>query len=80
MGRCHFEAQLVGEAADHTGGRGAQLLEINPDRRGAGKRLVACFAATDNLVKGGAGQAIQSMNLMLGLDERLTLEDPGGWP
>ena len=41
---------------------------------------VACFAATDNLIKGGAGQAIQSMNLMLGLDERLTLEDPGGWP
>ena len=45
-----------------------------------GKRVVACFAATDNLIKGGAGQAIQSMNLMLGLDERRTLEDPGGWP
>jgi len=45
-----------------------------------GKRLVACFSATDNLIKGGAGQAIQSMNLMLGLDERLTLEDTGGWP
>jgi LysW-gamma-L-alpha-aminoadipyl-6-phosphate/LysW-L-glutamyl-5-phosphate reductase len=45
-----------------------------------GKLTVACFSATDNLVKGGAGQAIQSMNLMLGLDERLTLEDPGGWP
>src|SRR6185312_6816827 len=45
-----------------------------------GKRVVTCFAATDNLVKGGAGQAIQSMNLMLGLDERTTLEDPGGWP
>ena len=29
---------------------------------------------------GGAGQAIQSMNLMLGLDERLSLEDPGSWP
>ena len=45
-----------------------------------GKRVVACFSVTDNLVKGGAGQAIQSMNLMLGLDERLTLEDVGGWP
>jgi N-acetyl-gamma-glutamyl-phosphate/LysW-gamma-L-alpha-aminoadipyl-6-phosphate reductase len=45
-----------------------------------GKRTVVCFGATDNLVKGGAGQAIQSMNLMLGLDERLTLQDPGGWP
>jgi N-acetyl-gamma-glutamyl-phosphate reductase len=45
-----------------------------------GKLTIACFAALDNLIKGGAGQAIQSMNLMLGLDERLTLEDPGGWP
>jgi N-acetyl-gamma-glutamyl-phosphate reductase len=47
---------------------------------GTGKRLVSCFSVTDNLIKGGAGQAIQSMNLMLGLDERLTLEDPGAWP
>ena len=45
-----------------------------------GTRTVVCFSASDNLIKGGAGQAIQSMNLMLGLDERLTLEDPGGWP
>jgi N-acetyl-gamma-glutamyl-phosphate/LysW-gamma-L-alpha-aminoadipyl-6-phosphate reductase len=47
---------------------------------GTGKRLVTCFSVSDNLIKGGAGQAIQSMNLMLGLDERLTLEDPGAWP
>jgi N-acetyl-gamma-glutamyl-phosphate/LysW-gamma-L-alpha-aminoadipyl-6-phosphate reductase len=45
-----------------------------------GRRLVTVFSTTDNLIKGGAGQAIQSMNLMLGLDERLTLEDPGPWP
>jgi N-acetyl-gamma-glutamyl-phosphate/LysW-gamma-L-alpha-aminoadipyl-6-phosphate reductase len=45
-----------------------------------GKTVVTCFSVTDNLIKGGAGQAIQSMNLMLGLDERLTLEDPGAWP
>jgi N-acetyl-gamma-glutamyl-phosphate reductase len=45
-----------------------------------GARLVTCFGATDNLIKGGAGQAIQSMNLMLGLDERITLWEPGGWP
>jgi N-acetyl-gamma-glutamyl-phosphate/LysW-gamma-L-alpha-aminoadipyl-6-phosphate reductase len=43
-------------------------------------RLVTAFGALDNLVKGGAGQAIQSMNLMLGLDERLSLEDVGGYP
>ncbi len=45
-----------------------------------GKRLVTAFAALDNLVKGGAGQAIQNMNLMLGLPETLTLEDVGGYP
>ncbi len=45
-----------------------------------GGRVVACFAALDNLIKGGAGQAIQAMNLMLGLDERESLEDPGGYP
>jgi len=46
----------------------------------AGRRTVACFCAIDNLIKGGAGQAIQNMNLLLGLDERLSLEDPGSWP
>lgn len=45
-----------------------------------GLRSVACFCAIDNLIKGGAGQAISSMNLLLGLDERTSLEDPGGYP
>jgi len=55
-------------------------VQLGSDRAEDGKRVVACFAATDNLIKGGAGQAIQSMNIMLGCDERCTLEDPGGWP
>jgi N-acetyl-gamma-glutamyl-phosphate reductase len=45
-----------------------------------GKRTVTCFGATDNLIKGGAGQAIQNMNLLLGCDERASLEDTGNWP
>jgi N-acetyl-gamma-glutamyl-phosphate reductase len=45
-----------------------------------GTRTLAVVSATDNLIKGGAGQAIQSMNLMLGLPETLSLEDPGPWP
>jgi N-acetyl-gamma-glutamyl-phosphate reductase len=45
-----------------------------------GKRTVTLFGATDNLVKGGAGQAIQNMNLVLGLDEKASLTDPGPWP
>lgn len=45
-----------------------------------GKRTVTCFSCLDNLIKGGAGQAIQNMNLVLGLDETLSLRDPGSWP
>lgn len=35
--------------------------------------MIACVAAIDNLVKGAAGQAIQNMNLMLGLEEGVGL-------
>lgn len=45
-----------------------------------GRRTAALFGALDNLVKGGAGQAIQNMNLVLGLPEGTSLEDPGPWP
>jgi len=38
-----------------------------------GTNRVVALCAIDNLVKGAAGSAVQSMNLMLGLDERLGL-------
>jgi LysW-gamma-L-alpha-aminoadipyl-6-phosphate/LysW-L-glutamyl-5-phosphate reductase len=44
------------------------------------RRTVTLFATTDNLIKGGAGQAVQNMNLMLGVDEKASLEDLGSWP
>lgn len=61
---------------------GTNYAEVGVQPGGAtgGRRVVACFSATDNLIKGGAGQAIQSMNIMLGLDEKTSLADPGGWP
>ncbi|BAA30834.1 N-acetyl-gamma-glutamyl-phosphate reductase [Pyrococcus horikoshii] len=34
---------------------------------------VIVFSALDNLIKGGAGQAVQNMNIMFGLDETLGL-------
>jgi N-acetyl-gamma-glutamyl-phosphate reductase len=37
-----------------------------------GKQIVV-FSALDNLVKGAAGQAVQNMNLMYGLDEQTAL-------
>jgi N-acetyl-gamma-glutamyl-phosphate reductase len=39
-----------------------------------------CMTAIDNLVKGGAGQAIQSFNIMCGFDETLGLSAPPLWP
>lgn len=45
-----------------------------------GKRTLTCFSAIDNLVKGGAGQAIQNMNIVLGIEESASLADPGSWP
>ena len=41
-----------------------------------GGKAVA-FGVVDNLVKGASGQAVQCMNLMLGLDERSGLNFPG---
>ena len=38
----------------------------------ANNRLVL-IAAIDNLVKGAAGQAVQNMNVMLGVDEKCGL-------
>lgn len=44
-----------------------------------GRQLVV-FSAIDNLVKGAAGQAVQNMNLMFGLDEKTGLLLVGGNP
>ena len=35
---------------------------------------IIMMGALDNLVKGAAGQAVQNMNLMFGLDEKEGLE------
>jgi len=67
------------EVAAVSGSNHAEVGVAAGPARG-GRRTVTLFGATDNLVKGGAGQAIQNMNLMLGLDERASLADPGPWP
>jgi len=67
------------EVAAVSGSNFAEVgVHAGPPR--AGRRTVTCFGALDNLVKGGAGQAIENMNLMLGLDEKASLADPGPWP
>jgi N-acetyl-gamma-glutamyl-phosphate reductase len=67
------------EVAAVSGSNHAEVgVAVGEARRG--RRTAALFGATDNLVKGGAGQAIENMNLVLGLPETLALEDRGPWP
>jgi N-acetyl-gamma-glutamyl-phosphate reductase len=74
-------AKRMPEVAAVSGTNYAEVgIQLGADEAEAGKRVVACFSVTDNLIKGGAGQAIQSMNIMLGVDEKTSLEDVGGWP
>lgn len=58
------------------GGNGAQLQVTVDDS--AGRAVVTC--ALDNLVKGAAGQAVQCLNLALGLEETAGLTADGTWP
>lgn len=52
---------------------GTNLIEIAALWDARAKRAVV-FSATDNLVKGAAGQAVQNMNLLYGLPETSGLE------
>ena len=45
-----------------------------------GTKTLCCTSAIDNLIKGGAGQAIQSFNLMTGKPAHFGLTNPGLWP
>jgi len=58
---------------------GTNFAHLHAAPRAAGHEVVV-HAAIDNLVKGTAGQAIQAMNLALGLDETAGLEFPGLYP
>jgi len=48
--------------------RASNMLRIAVHRPGGGDLLVI-LVVEDNLVKGAAGQGVQCMNLMFGLDE-----------
>ncbi len=54
-------------------------LDIKTDPT-TGKRSLCAIAALDNLIKGGAGQAIQNFNLMTGHENAYQLQQPGMWP
>ncbi len=58
---------------------GSNLCLIHPTIDHRGEKLIV-ISALDNLVKGAAGQAIQNMNLMLGLPETTGLEAMAVYP
>jgi LysW-gamma-L-alpha-aminoadipyl-6-phosphate/LysW-L-glutamyl-5-phosphate reductase len=53
---------------------------LGPVDAARGTRELLVTSALDNLVKGGAGQAVQSMNLMLGLPETCGIDAVPLWP
>jgi N-acetyl-gamma-glutamyl-phosphate reductase len=61
----------------HSWGNNMCFIHPTIDER-TGRFIV--ISAIDNLVKGAAGQAIQNMNLMLGLPETTGLEAPAIYP
>ncbi len=57
---------------------GTNYVEVRARATSDGRLHVT--TAIDNLLKGGAGQAIQCLNLLLGVDETTGLDWPGTWP
>lgn len=64
-------------ASRHVRGSNLCLVAVHPGRT---ERQAILLAVTDNLVKGASGQALQNMNVMLGLDETLGLMQPALFP
>ncbi|AKJ63319.1 N-acetyl-gamma-glutamyl-phosphate reductase [Kiritimatiella glycovorans] len=61
----------------HVRGSNRALLLIDVDERTGRLRVISHI---DNLMKGQAGNALQNMNLMFGLDETAGLTEPGRYP
>jgi len=59
--------------------RGSNYCDVGTALSPDGK-LVVAMAAIDNLIKGASGQAVQNMNLMMGLDETAGLRQPPLFP
>jgi N-acetyl-gamma-glutamyl-phosphate reductase len=55
--------------------RGTNYCDIGFQVATGTKRLIL-ISAIDNLVKGASGQAVQNMNIMLGLPETAGLDQP----
>jgi N-acetyl-gamma-glutamyl-phosphate reductase len=67
------DAMPEGSHPDTRSVRGANLCRIAATRQGTGG-VVVVQSVIDNLVKGAAGQAVQNMNLMFGIEESVGLD------
>lgn len=75
--RGSFFVRLVNGSPDINWVKTTNFCDIGFAARG---RQVVVFSAIDNLVKGAAGQAVQNMNLMFGIDEKTGLVMAGTNP
>jgi N-acetyl-gamma-glutamyl-phosphate reductase len=75
--RDSFFVRLVSGSPDINWVKTTNFCDIGIAVRG---RQIVVFSAIDNLVKGAAGQAVQNMNLMFGLDEKTGLMFSGTNP
>jgi len=72
-----FFVRLVNGSPDINWVKTTNFCDIGFAARG---KQIVVFSAIDNLVKGAAGQAVQNMNLMFGLDETTALKLVGTNP
>jgi N-acetyl-gamma-glutamyl-phosphate reductase len=72
-----FFVRLVSGSPDINWVKTSNFCDLGFAARG---RQLVVFSAIDNLVKGAAGQAVQNMNLMFGLDETTGLKLVGTNP
>jgi N-acetyl-gamma-glutamyl-phosphate reductase len=79
QGEVFVDVLPAGSHPDTRSVRGANTCRIAVHRPGGGETVVV-LSVIDNLVKGAAGQAVQNMNLMLGLPESQGLEAPALLP
>ncbi|MBB6099042.1 N-acetyl-gamma-glutamyl-phosphate reductase [Deinobacterium chartae] len=74
-----FVQVLEGELPTPKAVSGSNRCDVAVRFDARARRIVA-FGAIDNLMKGMAGEAVQNLNLMLGLEETLGLPRWGMWP
>lgn len=72
-----FFVRIVESSPDINWVKTTNFCDISAHSNG---KQIAVFSAIDNLVKGAAGQAVQNMNLMFGLDETCGLKLVGTNP